>query len=264
MGVWIYSDADRDEGRVRRDADARSCIYCSERLRGLKDEVRQPNYDRHILVRNSVTVKCCAVCGWWTLRESYQKSTPLMHKHSNATRASCGVLRNLDVTDQSVPLAEIRRYLAVRYDTRAQIPPSRFEEVAVSVYKALGYDVEATGKTGDGGIDAVFRSSDGDVIGVQIKRYEGKIEAAQIREFVGSLYIKGILQGIYITTSSYTRGAQATAAAVSDRTQVELVDARHFYEQLRLAQRAMYVSRDDPDAPWNRAQTVYLDGYGWV
>jgi restriction system protein len=264
MKVWIYGDSDRDEKRVREDSSAKTCRYCRNKLGTLKDRVEHPNYDRHILITHSVTVRCCPVCGWWTLLERRDKWMPIMRKSSSGTLASCGVLRNLDLRDQTIPLGEVRDYLAAKYDARYDILPERFEDVVVSVYRDLGYHVQATGKTGDGGIDAVLTASDGAVIGVQVKRYGAKIEAAQIREFVGALHIKGMLQGIYVTTSSYSKGARATAEQVFRRTPVQLVDAVRFYDQLGLAQRAVYKWRDDPDAPWNHAAAVYLGGYGTV
>lgn len=120
--------------------------------------------------------------------------------YADRTLGATGVLRRFDTGGQTAPLSEIRQYLAARYDARFHIDPRRFEDVVVSVYRDLGYDVEATGKTGDGGVDAVLRRN-GSAVGVQVKRVHGRVEAEAIRSFAGALYLKGMLRGVFVTTS---------------------------------------------------------------
>lgn len=207
-------------------------------------------------------MKCCPTCGWWTVRQWNSKARGDFPSpdYAHSVRGASGILRQLDLADQTEPLAQIRQYLAARYDARFEIDPTRLEEVVVGVYRDLGFDVQATGRTGDGGIDAVLRRGSA-TIGVQVKRYRGKIEAESIRSFAGALFLKGIPAGIYITTSSFTRGAHVTAAAAKQRLPVFLVDAMRFYRQLGITQRARYESVSDPTAPYSNAPLLTISSY---
>jgi hypothetical protein len=85
-------------------------------------------------------------------------------------RAAVGSLKELNLADISIPLAEVRDYLAARYNARFQIHPRLFEETVGAVFSGLGYAVVVTAYSGDNGIDVIMRRSD-DLIGVQVKRY---------------------------------------------------------------------------------------------
>ena len=61
----------------------------------------------------------------------------------------------------------------------------------------------------DGGIDVVILDGDGgETAGIQVKPYAGKIEAEQIRAFTGSLYLNEMTSGVFVTTSSFTKGTE--------------------------------------------------------
>jgi restriction system protein len=161
-----------------------------------------------------------------------------------------------------LPLDSVRKYLAARYDTRFDIAPAKLESVVASVYSDLGFTAVAVGRSGDGGIDVMLQNVSGECIGVQVKREGGKIGAEAIREFAGSLFIKGVLSGIFVTVTTYTRGAHKTAAEATKRKlPIELVDARRFFEQLGVAQRAAYDRLDDPSAPYIKARLRQLDTF---
>lgn len=259
MAIWSYDAEQRDIPRVRQDVVTTSCIYCQAQLYTPRYDDLSDRTDPDYRVVASRILRCCPVCGWWYVRENHLTIGP--HRRVHKLGAS-GVLRNLDLSDQTLPLSEVRQYLAARYGDRSTIHPATLEEVVVSVYRDHGYSAQATGRTGDGGIDAVLCDRDGRSIGVQVKRYRGKIEAEQIREFTGALYLKGILRGIYVTTSTFTRGARETAAAAERANRpIELVDADRFYAQLCFAQRRAYETVDDPTAPFARASLLVLEAF---
>jgi restriction system protein len=163
-----------------------------------------------------------------------------------------GVLKNLDLTDLSVPLGEVSRYLVARYSDRFKIHPRKYEEVVASVFREIGYYVRVTSYSNDDGVDAVLLDGkSGDLVGVQAKRYRGKIEAHQIREFAGALVLNHITQGIFVTTSSYTAGAERTAERFSKGPlALDLWDADRLYTALKIGRRSPYASALDPDAPY--------------
>ena len=253
MAIWVYEFDERDRERIKAEIDAEACIYCRTPLTVLAQQPKPvaENDLRHGGKR-SQTLSTCPVCGWWFIKA--MDRLKFDDYRSSFTYGASSVLRHLDLSDQTIPLAEIRNYLAARYDDRFSVDPARFEELVASVYRGLGYDVEATGRTGDGGIDAVLRGPGNEVVGVQIKRYRNKIEAEQIRSFTGALCIKGLLRGVFVTTSQFTRGAQDTSRqAIRANVAIELVDAHKFYEQLRIAQRDAYRDFDEPGTPYENA-----------
>ena len=74
-------------------------------------------------------------------------------------------------------------------------------------------------------------------IGVQVKRYSNKIEAEQIRAFLGALTLAGHARGIFVTTSSYRKGSHSCVKRASEIGKpIELVDAGKFLELLKIAQ----------------------------
>ena len=113
-----------------------------------------------------------------------------------------------------------------------EAPPAFFEVMTVKLLVAMGYggSIEeagkALGKSGDGGVDGVI---DEDQLGldriyIQAKRYkEGLgVGPGEIRDFFGALDQKKAFKGIYITTSSFSSSAIATAAGLSKR--IVLID----------------------------------------
>jgi restriction system protein len=248
--MWIYTDTVRDVEAVCAAIDVGFCIFCRTKLRTIKEDhsVAPSGIDEIAL-----TVQFCTMCGWWTKKRDvftyFQGSFDVSHYADGAI----GSLRELDISDQSLPIEEIRSYLAVKYDKRFNLDPWKFEEVVASVYKDFGYHTRVTARSGDGGIDVVLDGRNNSVIGVQVKRYRGKIQVEQIRAFVGALYLKKMTRGIFVTTSSFQSGADKVAKLSKSRgIPIELVDAERFYQALGIAQRATYKCVKDPSAPfWN-------------
>jgi hypothetical protein len=269
MSIWRYSAHDDDVHRVRSDIESRRCIYCGTDLTVRSDDhhvtfQNRPGASRFVTEQRRLA-KSCRTCGWWLIKATSHMangSLPIMD-YDYRTLGASGVLRRFDTAAQTEPVSEIRQYLAARYDARFHIDPRRFEDVVVSVYRDLGYDVEATGKTGDGGVDAVLRRN-GSAVGVQVKRVHGKVEAEAIRSFAGALYLKGMLRGVFVTTSDFTRGARKTAELASDRVPIYLVDARTFYNQLGLAQRRSgSLQSDAPEFPASAELHVLTSSRSW-
>ncbi|SFV24597.1 restriction endonuclease [Micrococcus terreus] len=113
--------------------------------------------------------------------------------------------------------------------------PAFFEEAVVNLLMAMGYGgtqgrAAVTGKAHDGGIDGVI---DGDALGldrvyVQAKRYaeQNTVGREPIQAFVGALHLHGATKGVFITTSSFSKHAQAHADAVPNR--IVLIDEDFF------------------------------------
>lgn len=95
--------------------------------------------------------------------------------------------------------------------------PAFFERVIVELLVAMGYGgghknaAEQLGRSGDGGVDGVINEDrlGLDRIYVQAKRYaEGNpISRPEVQGFVGSLVGFGANKGVFVTTSSFSKGA---------------------------------------------------------
>lgn len=110
--------------------------------------------------------------------------------------------------------------------------PSFFEKLIVDLLVAMGYGgshrnaAEQLGRSGDGGVDGVINEDrlGLDRIYVQAKRYaEGNsIGRPEVQGFVGSLVGLGASKGVFVTTSSFSRGAVEYAHNLPQR--VILID----------------------------------------
>ncbi|WP_039042922.1 restriction endonuclease [Sporosarcina sp. ZBG7A] len=94
--------------------------------------------------------------------------------------------------------------------------PEFFERLVVKLFVAMGYggSVEdagkAMGKSGDEGIDGIIKEDPLglDMIYVQAKRWKNTVHRPEIQKFVGSLEGFRAKKGIFITTSSFSTGAE--------------------------------------------------------
>lgn len=238
MSIWVYSNQNEDKNSVLAAVGQNRCVYCRASLATvLKTKARDWQgfdiYTRH-------NVEACSVCGWWWSSMRVTDDRDIFTQFSGA----CGSLCNFDVTDLESPLSEIRSYLTAKYDARFSVHPRKYEEVVASVFRDLGYKVRITAYSGDGGIDVILDGSDDITVGVQVKRYQGTIQAEQIRSLLGALVLGGHTSGAFVTTSRFSRGAERSASQSRLRgVPIELFDASRFYDALKIAQRKAF-SRD--------------------
>lgn len=256
MSIWTYEYTSSDGASTEAIVRSRSvvCRFCKASMVQVSGEpVDNPYYPRHFTER---IIHCCPVCGWWVVRKDVHGTDNAGAYAFTDTYGAIGTLRELDLEDSSAPMDEVRAYLAARYESRARVNPLMFEEVVSSVYRGLGYaKVRVTGRSNDGGIDIVMEGPEDTLIGVQVKRYKNKIQAEQIRSFTGALTLKGLIEGIFLTTSDFTRGARETAKMAEEKGyRVELLNAHAFYDALGIAQRRMYDMAIDPTAPYCAAR----------
>jgi restriction system protein len=262
MSIWRYAFSFTDKQYVENAVGSSVCVFCHSPFRWLPSEF---GYKPHpvnpeVSYRIARHVRFCEVCGWWVTSERRVIYDFEYHTESHQSSAAAGILLELDVSDQSIPLSEIRSYLAAKYDSRFEIPPQKFEEVVVSVFRDIGYSTQAVGRTGDGGIDAIFEGPSGTWTGIQVKRYRNKIKVEQIRALLGALVLKGYTRGMFVTTGEFQSGAFRTAEIAAKRgVPIELIDAPRFFEALKIAQREKYRSSADPTAPFFNAHMLSLD-----
>lgn len=157
-----------------------------------------------------------------------------------ASAASPAIAVVLDEAETEVdPIEQIEHGVArVRSEVAADLiarlreqSPAFFEQAVVDVLLAMGYGGSEQrgrqiGGSGDGGVDGVI---DQDALGldqiyVQAKRYaEGNsVGREAIQAFIGALHGFGAGRGVFITSSSFTSGAQDYAKAIP--TRIILID----------------------------------------
>ena len=108
--------------------------------------------------------------------------------------------------------------------------PDGFEILVLVLLEKLGYGKgKVVGRTGDDGVDVVINQ---DALGlekvyVQAKRWKPSVGSSQIRDFSGSLQLKGATKGVFVTTSHFTKSAKKTAEGISQTNQtILLVDGQ--------------------------------------
>jgi len=122
--------------------------------------------------------------------------------------------------------------LNVLYD----ITPAAFERLAQRILRESGFfQVEVTGKSGDGGIDGkgIVRVSGLLSFHVifQCKRYKGCVSPSQIRDFRGAMQGRAD-KGLVITTGTFTR--EAIKEATRDGAPpIDLIDGEMLCDKLK-------------------------------
>jgi restriction system protein len=201
------------------------------------------------------------VYGWWVAVHKWGYAYGTYEGSININRAA-GLLRTLDLSDISLPVDDLKRYLLARYNERLILNPKRFEDIVAGVFADFGFRVRVTSYSGDRGVDVIVLDGDSNrTVGVQVKRWQGKIKAEQIRSLAGALILNKMTAGIFVTTSSFTSGAVETAEEFRQRgLPILLWDADTFYKNLWIGQRPLYEGPDDATAPyfhfWNDHKSI--------
>lgn len=139
-----------------------------------------------------------------------------------------------------------------------EMSPDAFERLVKRMLRESGFvQVEATGRSGDGGIDGKGIVRIGGLLSfhvlLQCKRYQGSVSPSAIRDFRGALVGRAD-KGLFVTIGTFTR--EATKEATRDgATPIDLMDGDQLaekLEELRLCVRTEMVESVDVDAEWFR------------
>ena len=120
------------------------------------------------------------------------------------------IQKQLD-TEEADELEKTELWKEQLLNTLYNISPATFERLAQRILRESGFfQVDVTGKTGDGGIDGkgIVRVSGLLSFHVifQCKRYKGSVTPSQIRDFRGAMQGRAD-KGLFITTGTFTREA---------------------------------------------------------
>lgn len=131
---------------------------------------------------------------------------------------------------------EIKKFFKKYPEQLYNLNPRKFEELIASIMKDLGFDVELTKATRDGGRDIIahIKNSVTDFLAfVECKRNspDNKIGVGLIRKVQGIHYTKKPSQSIIVTTSFFTEPAKEEAKITEN--QLALKDFNNIKEWLK-------------------------------
>ncbi len=112
------------------------------------------------------------------------------------------------------------------------LSPTMFEQLVVDLLVAMGYGDKETAQvtqySHDGGIDGIiYEDKLGlDKIYIQAKHWTKSVGSPDVQQFSGALAGKKATKGIFITTSTFTKGAISFAETVSNQ-KIILIDGEH-------------------------------------
>ena len=131
---------------------------------------------------------------------------------------------------------ELKRYLNKHPEKLYDLSPRKFEELIASILEDLGFDVELTQATRDGGSDiiAYIRNTVCEYLTlVECKKYapENKVGVGIIRQVTGVHHIKRATKSLIVTTSFFSPDAIKEAKAFEN--QLDLKDYESIKKWLR-------------------------------
>jgi restriction system protein len=117
-------------------------------------------------------------------------------------------------------------------------PPAFFEQLVVDLLVAMGYGGsrsdagQAVGGSGDGGIDGIIKEDrlGLDFVYIQAKRWEGTVSRPTIQGFAGSLEGQRARKGVFITTSRFSKDADAYVKQIEKR--IVLIDGEQLAQYM--------------------------------
>ena len=114
----------------------------------------------------------------------------------------------------------------------AKLDPLTFERLVADLLHKTGFEVGAIGRSGDGGIDLIATNpaaellSDRPIWAVQVKHYrQRRVGVEALREFLGSMVLKGMSSGLMVTSGNLTSVARDFVESVRPRgVELRLID----------------------------------------
>ncbi len=161
----------------------------------------------------------------------------------------------LDSNDLNAP-EEIQDWREKLKAVLMEMKPDAFERLIKRLLRESGfYQVEVTGKSGDGGIDGkgIFRIAGFISFNVlfQCKKWKNSINSSEIRDFRGGLQGRAD-KGLFVTTSNFTRDAIKEASR-EGAPPIDLIDGDALVEKLKeykLGIKIELVEKVEVDPKW--------------
>jgi hypothetical protein len=134
----------------------------------------------------------------------------IVHDRAGQADRALILLRSIDQALQSEAnkrVVETNRLLGVE---AGRLYPDEFERYIADIFRHLGFKVEATGKSGDQGVD-VIASRATQRIAIQAKRFSGSVSNSAVQEVYAGMAHYGCSRCVVVSTSNFTQPAIALA-----------------------------------------------------
>ncbi len=92
-----------------------------------------------------------------------------------------------------------------------KMDPEEFEHLVCDLFRKMGYEVEHTPYSGDGGVDGYLKKN-GDLSILQCKRVQGSVGEPILRDLFGTMHAKGAKEGVVVTTGKVSQKARDWAS----------------------------------------------------
>ena len=141
-------------------------------------------------------------------------------------------VENLYTVHNAAITDSIQQQYQIAYEDINSLTGVEFENVCKKLLENMGFSVETTKTTGDGGIDLIAYNSQPLLSGkyiIQCKRYAGSVGEPVIRDLYGVITSERANKGILMTSGVFTKQAQLFA----DGKPIELIDGVKLRELLR-------------------------------
>jgi len=204
--------------------------FCGEAWeRELEKFLKDGKHGIHSVVdSNEPTRACCKRCGWWL--NGYREDM------INYVRTAAAGLLTLDINDSKLAIPEVCSHLASNYSDVYTLSPRRFEFVVANIYRELGWNVEVTKQSRDGGIDLICLSkSSGTTCIVECKRFNQsrKVGIYAVDRLLGVQIRTGVKEAHLITSSTFSRDAKnAHNEALTRKIKLDLLDGHELLQLL--------------------------------
>ena len=132
-------------------------------------------------------------------REAERQQREVERRERQAKRAR----RAAELARQEAEKAKRRKLI----DHWLSLGGLELEDEMVALCSRLGYRVETTPLSGDGGVDLILRNNSGKKVVVQCKSYKSPVGPAVARELYGSMMHFGADRAVLVCPAGFTRGA---------------------------------------------------------
>jgi restriction system protein len=133
-----------------------------------------------------------------------------------------------------VGLSQVNEIIRAKYyfanhplDVLHNLTPIEFESLIAELYNDMGYEIQLTKKSYDGGIDVIAVNKTigkNEEVLIQCKRYSNNVGVKDIRELLGVVENYKATKGVFCTSSSYSSSAFKFA---KNSNRLELLDGRN-------------------------------------
>ena len=164
---------------------------------------------------------------------SFMEFKDTRHDGDSSSEAAVPLAETKESPEEQIESAhaQLKRALAAELLSRIGLAaPVFFEHLVVELLLKMGYGGSrqdagrAIGRSGDGGIDGIINEDrlGLDSIYLQAKRWDSPVGRPEIQKFAGALAEHRAKKGVFITTSTFTK--EALASATKHDARIVLID----------------------------------------